>query len=562
MKKWEILHKTKNIKHITNEQIIEVLLNNRGIVTAKDKDSFLHSSLDSITAKAIGVDEYEIKKALARIGKAIEQKESVVVYTDYDADGVCSGAIMWETLNDLGARVMPYVPHRVDEGYGLSQKGIDRIVNTHKVKLIVTVDHGVSAQSAIEYARKKGIDTIIIDHHLPSDKLPTCEACVHTTSLCAGGLTWFTARELYKKFGAKISHWEEKVREFLELASIATVADLVPLKDANRTIVKYGLSEINQTKRLGLKALLREAGLRIGKIGTYEIGRMIAPRINAMGRIVHALDALRLLCTKDTDKADTLAKLLCEVNTQRQQLTQEASAQAFMLVNEEKIIFVAHKNFNQGVIGLVAGKLVEKYYRPAVVISLSEQYAKASARSVPGYNIVDALKSTSNILESVGGHPMAAGFTVEASKLDTLKEMLLAHANKNLTDDLLIKTIRADLEVPIGVVTLALFNALSDLSPFGVGNPEPTFVSRNIDILAAGVVGKDGTHLKLKLRQPTAQGGDSIVDAIGFGLGEIYETLSSKVPIDIVYGVSTNEWNGKTSLQLKLKDVRVPVVMK
>ena len=308
---------------------------------------------------------------------------------------------MWETIHAMGGNVMPYIPHRQEEGYGLSIKGIDSVREQYDPSLIITVDHGITAYKFIEYATLLGIDVVVTDHHVKPDKLPDC-TIVHTTNLCGAGVAWFVAKELGKPD--------------LALAAIGTIADLVSLTGVNRSIVKFGLQEINKTKRVGLLALMQDAGVTPGELSTYDISHVLAPRLNAMGRLVHAMDALRLLCTHKEDKAIILARTLGLTNKERQQLTTDTTSHAFKGLTSrlqgetlQKLLFISHETYNPGVIGLVAGKLVEEYYRPAVVISHGEEVSKGSARSIRGFNIVEAIKRCSDLLIDVGGHPMAAG---------------------------------------------------------------------------------------------------------------------------------------------------------
>ena len=358
----------------------------------------------------------------------------MVVYADYDADGITAGAIMWETLWRLGARVMPYIPHRVDEGYGLSEKGIDAVRVEYDPSLIITVDHGITAHAQVEYAKKLGIEVIITDHHVKPEKLPR-STIVHTTLLSGSGVSWFVATQMMQSQGKKGDG--DQLSELTALAAIGTIADLLPLTGVNRSIVKFGLEMLRKTKRTGLNALIAEAGIEKKSIDTFSVSHMLAPRLNAMGRLEHAIDALRLLCTKDEMKAKLLAQKLGLTNKERQQLTIDTVTHAKDLVPKtlKKLLFIAHETYNPGVIGLVAGRLVEEYWRPAIVLSVGAEFAKASARSIPGFNIVEAIRTCSDLLVDVGGHPMAAGFTVETKNLDKLKKRLEVLAEKELDDE-------------------------------------------------------------------------------------------------------------------------------
>lgn len=538
MKKWEFMHKG------TFENIIDVLLENRGFTKSKEIEEFLHPpEPHTLTPHDVGIDKTSLQKAIARIKKAMKNHESIVVYADYDADGITAGAIMWEALYSLGARVMPYIPHRVDEGYGLSKKGIDSIKEQYQPKLIITVDHGITAKDKVAYAKSLGIDVIVTDHHVKPKELPKC-LMVHTTKLAGSGVSWFLAKELTK---ATTSTPGVEASDLLSFAAIGTIADMVPLVGPNRSIAKYGLTAINTTHRVGLEALMVDAGLTKGALGTYEISHILAPRLNAMGRLVHAMDALRLLCTKQKEKALILAQKLGLTNKERQQLTIETTLHARERAKSNvKLLFISHESYNQGIIGLVAGKLVEEFYRPAIVVSKGDVISKASARSIPGFNIVEAIRSCSDILVDVGGHPMAAGFTIETQYLSTLQERLEKLANESLGSEQLERKLRIDAEIPVDAVTEELWKQMRDFEPFGFGNPEPVFATRGVVASDARLIGAEGKHLKLKVQD---------IDAIGFGMGKFYGTVQPKACIDIAYSIDMNIWNGSRRLQLKLKDI-------
>jgi single-stranded-DNA-specific exonuclease len=525
-KKWHILSKY-------DEDIIPVLLKNRGV-----DNQFLHPKNPfEFTAKDVGVDPQALKKAIARIRKAVKNKESIIVYADYDADGICAGAIMWETIHAIGGNVMPYIPHRVEDGYGLSVKGIDAVRELYDPSLIITVDHGITAREKIAYAKSLGIEVIVTDHHVKPSKLPDC-TIVHTTKLSGVGVSWFVASSL------------SRGNDTLELAAIGTIADMVSLTGANRPIVKFGLQELNRTKRVGLLALIKDAGLTLGELSPYDISHVLAPRLNAMGRLVHAMDALRLLCTHQEDKARLLAEKLGLTNKERQQLTIDTTTHALRglsLKTYKKLLFVAHETYNPGVIGLVAGKLVEEYYRPAVVVARGPEVSKGSARSIAGFNIVEAIKRFSGLLVDVGGHPMAAGFTVETKNLDKFQRKLESFVERQLPNELLTRQLRIDMELPLSAVTGELWRKLRDFEPFGFGNPEPVFSTPGVEIKDVRLVGADGKHLKLRIGP---------FEAIAFGMGNMYPKLKSGAVIDIAYTVDMNVWNGNKKLQLKLKDIR------
>jgi len=564
MKKWVIAHPSGKEKHTLNKKtILSILLSNRGVKTKKEEDTFLHpkNPID-VSADDVHIDKKELEKSLKRIVKAIEDKESIVVYADYDADGVTAGSIMWEALHSLGANVMPYVPHRVDEGYGFSIKGFDYIIETYHPTLVISVDHGVTAFEQISYAQKKGIDVIVTDHHVKPSKLPECPM-VHTTELSGAGVSWFVMKEVCKKRALpkrELSYDHKTLLEdLLALATIGTIADMVPLVNGNRSIAKYGLLSLRQTKRKGLVALMKEAGIDQTTITSYTISHIIAPRINAMGRLEHAMDSIRLLCTTNEARAQELAKKLGSTNKDRQQMTVDTTlhakdiiAKSYTEILATKVMIVSHESYNQGIIGLVAGKIVETYYRPSIVIAKGESISKASARSIPGFNIVEAIRSLEDILIDVGGHPMAAGFTLLTENIPTFVERFEKVAEHSITDELLARTIYIDMEIPLSVIDISLWEALLPLEPFGFGNYQPVFVSRNVTVKDVRVIGNGNKHLKLKVEDNTSK---TVLEAIAFGKGDMGNELKIGQQIDVVYSIDLNEWNGIKKMQLVVKDI-------
>jgi|WetSurMetagenome_2_1015567.scaffolds.fasta_scaffold15492_2 single-stranded-DNA-specific exonuclease len=556
MKKWKVLAKFKSHPFgklrtkVKVDEILKILLENRGIKTKKEIEEFINPKLETVTIASVGIDKKQLKKAIARIKLAISDKEQIVVFGDYDVDGICGTAILWETLNSLGAKAMPYIPHRVDEGYGLSIKGIENVKSQYKnVKLIITVDNGIVANKAVEFANKQGIDVIISDHHVKSKKIPNALTIVHTTKLCGTGVAYLLAQELSRGLAPAPPAYDH-----LALVALATVADLVPLKGANRTLLKFGLEALRKTKRLGLLELFKEAGLEGKPLGVYEIGHIIAPRLNAMGRLEYAMDSLRLICTNNPKRARDLANLLGATNKERQDLTLQMVLHAKGSVNTKKLkslLFIAHESYEQGVIGLVAGKMVEEFYRPTIVVSIGEKYSKASARSISGFNMIEFIREHSSMLIDAGGHPMAAGFTAETAKLKLLQRTLENKAESLLNEDLLTRSLKIDLELPLSAVNHQLFEAVQEFAPFGMGNPEPAFISKKVKINDMRTVGAEGSHLKLKLSQS-----DSVFDAIGFGLGEKTREFNIGHKTDIVYVIEKDEWNGQGKLQLILRDIK------
>ncbi len=550
MNKWQLENKltAQNLKF---KDIIGILLQERGIRTKKEIDEFLNPNLSDISADKVGIDKNNLQKALKRINIAIKTQEKIIIYGDYDVDGICASAILWETLNSLGADVMPFIPSRFDEGYGLSKEGIDSLLSKQKADLIITVDNGIVAEEGVSYANKKGVDVIITDHHSLSKRVPDAFAIVHTTKLCGAGVAYILSQE--------IRNQESGIRnpqaDHLSLVALATVADLVPLTGANRTLLYFGLKDLKKTQRPGLLALINKAGIRKEDLGVYEIGYIIAPRLNAMGRLESAMDSLRLICTSNKKRAESLAGTLSDTNLQRQQITIKTLEHAKGEVNKKplkKLIFIASESYQQGIVGLVAGRLVEEYYLPSIVVSKGPKLSKASARSVKGFNITEFLRTASDLLVDVGGHPMAAGFTVETKKLKLLEDKLYKTVEELLNVKHLERVLRIDMELPEGFISQSLYSEIQQLDPFGMGNPEPTFLTRNLTVENLRIVGNDGKHLKIDFR----------IKMSDMRISGIYFNGSSKSKIkigdkaDVVYTLDENIWNGNKTLQLKVKDIK------
>ncbi|OGD53118.1 hypothetical protein A3J78_01475 [Candidatus Beckwithbacteria bacterium RBG_13_35_6] len=445
------------------------------------------------------------------------------------------------------------------------------------------------ANEAVAYANKKGIDVIITDHHQkkqhpatshqppasskqkPDFDLPKAHAIVWSDNVSGAGVAWIFAKEIYK-------HWHQNLLGFkasnaLELSCIGTITDLMPSLGVNRSLIKHGLKELRQSKRPGIIALCSHAGIAQDQIGTYEIGYIIGPRINAMGRLEDALESLRLLCTKDKNRAEVLAEKLGLTNKSRQQLTETTFEHAKEKLKtksaspvperygaswrkKSKIILVSHSSYNQGIIGLVAGRLVEEFYRPAIVISEDKVYSKGSVRSVNGFNIVEALRKLKDIFEDLGGHPMAAGFTIRTEKINEFKTKLKKLADREITREMLEPVIKADLELDLSAVSWELWEEIEKFSPFGLGNSKPVFVARNVKVINVRAVGRDQQHLKLTLTshfsKPTLN-----FNAIAFNLGHLASKISAGDNIDICFNMEKNVWNGDESLELRIRDVKI-----
>ncbi len=539
--RWEILNK-KKAKN--TEEVIALLLKNRKIKDAKE--FFSPTRPEKISLSSLAIDKKEVTKAHTRIKKALKSGELVFVYGDYDADGICATAILWEKLHSMGLNVLPFIPDRFEDGYGIKPETVDQIYKKYsETRLIITVDNGIVAYGGIKRAGDLGIDVIVLDHHSKgAKKLGAC-AVIHTTLLSGSGIAWFFAREL--------SAVQHPLSNALELAAIGTIADQLPLVGHNRSVVKYGLEELNVTSRPGLRALFDEAGLTtagilVKPVSAYEVGFIIAPRINAMGRLKHGIESLRLLCTKDRFKAGQIARSVGLTNSERQKIVEEVVAATRQNVGSQKVIVIAGESYHEGVIGLAAGRLVEEFYRPAIVLSVKGDVSKASARSVSGFNIIEAIRSLESLYIEGGGHPMAAGFSIQTANISKFTQEINKYADELLTDDLLQKKIKIDCSAGFDQINFDLEKKLKEFEPVGLGNPTPTFISIGVEVTDARIVGREGKHLKLKLSKDGAT-----FDAIWFNS---QLTVLNSQTVDIVFQVEENVWNSHTSLQLKIKDLK------
>jgi single-stranded-DNA-specific exonuclease len=559
---WQIKKKISKTKSSERrEEILNTLLADRGIKGKKNRENFFNPQKpDTLTPKQVNINSRELKKAIKRIKKALKDKEAIVVYGDYDADGICATAILWETLHAIGAKALPFIPHRERHGYGLTVKGIEEIlgdpeysIQGKQPSLIITVDNGIVAFAAARFAKKKGIDLIISDHHVKAKKVPYSTAIIHSTDLAGSGVAWIFAKEISKKFKTNLS-----VHDSLDLVTIGTLADMVPLLVSNRSIVKHGIKKLRKTSRVGLIKMLENAAINPLKIDPYHINFIIAPRINAMGRLEHGFDSLRLLCTKNHERAAILARKIGETNRRRQQLTEELLEMAKSVYYsqkktdlQEKIIIIEHSEFHEGVIGLIAGKMVEEFYRPTIVLTSGKEFMKASARSVSGFNIIEAIRESEEYLVDAGGHPMAAGFTIESEKINLFKTSIRKTVEKKIRKDLLEKKLRVDCQIELADISWKLYKEISKFEPFGIGNKRPIFALKNIKVLESRAIGSDAKHLKLFL--PSNIPTQPNLPALWFGKGEIASQIPKEV--SIAFTLNENIWKNKRELQLMIKSI-------
>jgi len=536
--------------------LLRQILFNRGIATAAEADAFLRAEPNFST------DPFQMKGmrvAVDRIQAALANREPIAVYGDYDVDGVTATALLVQALRALGGqRVREYIPNRFEEGYGLNNEALTALANDG-VKLVITVDCGVRSPDEARHARDLGLDLVISDHHEPSGSLPEALAVLNPKQdgdlypekyLAGVGIAYKIAEALVDSLTPAASL---NLSSYLDLVALGTVADLAPLTGENRVLVRKGLAQMRETTRQGLFSLANVAGQDLKKANAQTIGFTLGPRLNASGRLDSALASFRLLTTTDIKEAGDLALKLNQQNLERQKLTREiqVTAEALALDGQKDslLLFAVHPEFNHGVVGLAASRLSETYYRPAIVGNFGEETTRCSCRSIPEFHITHALDECADLLVRHGGHAAAAGFTVRNENLDALVARLRAIATRELGGRDLRPSLSADAEVPLARLTFEMLKQLEQLQPTGYGNPEPVFISRKVKVQSSRAVGAEGKHLKLSLTD-----GRVTVDAIGFRLGDLLPNLPPLV--DVLYTFEVNEYNGRASLQLNLKDIK------
>ena len=497
-----------------------------------------------------------MEPALRRIYQAISHQELVGVFGDFDVDGVTGTAIVAEGLKAFGLRVLPYLPHRTEEGHGLSTAAVRHLVDKG-VTLIVTVDCGVTSCEEVAYARQLGTDVIITDHHLPQSDLPDAVAIINPQlpggsypffHLCGAGLAFKLAQGLYQFHGQP---WDRKL---LELAALGTIADLVPLLDENRYLVQEGLASLAQTQRPGLQALYRLARIQPGPLTTETVSFQLTPRLNSPGRLGHSMDSFRLLTTDSSAEAQALAEKLEVLNRKRRELTEVAMAAAHRQVLSRAesaglpdVLLVSGQEITRGLAGLVAGRLAETFHRPAVAMSVEDDYVVGSGRSIPEFDMFEAFSRCEDLFVRFGGHSQAAGFTVSKEQLPLFEERLTGIAEQALVSHELQPTLAIDVEVGLEELSGDLQSWLSRLEPFGAGNPQPVLLTRRTLVLEAQYVGNKGQHVKLKVAQGNEQG-----TALAFNQAERWVDGTSEV--DLVYSLIFDRWQGEERLTLKVLD--------
>ncbi len=547
---------------------IAQILYNRGISTPEEARKFLNPKLNGLTEPD---DIPDLPKAASRIRQAIEEKEQIVIYGDYDVDGVSGSAILWHIISQAGGRVQTYVPHRIEEGYGLNKEAIEKLAK-QGTKLLITVDCGIRDHQCVDYAKENGLDVIITDHHEPEEDgtFPDGYAILHPDlartppkvnpcgAAVAFKLAWAIAREMSS--GMKVdAKFRELLIELTSLVALATIADVVPLIDENRILVKFGLAQLNQTTLPGMQALLHSTRLDKNKIESYHAAFVIGPRLNASGRMGHAQQAFELLTTRDDQRAQELADYLEKQNRARQKLEERITAEAIelaeyqgQLVEQVPILVLAKENWHAGVIGIVASKLVERLNKPIVMIALDGDFGQGSARSIDGYDINEGLTSCKDYLLSYGGHAMAAGLRIEAGKIMPFMRALQKHASKWLSKSKSVPLLKIDAMADPAELDSNFVWQMNQLGPFGHGNPRPILATDLVELVGTPrVIGQNGKHLTFNIKWA-----EKIFRIIAFSQAYQYEKLLDHRKCQIAFEPIIDEYRGEQFIQLRAKNIR------
>ncbi len=565
----ESLVHLETVKRLTDElgisPLLAEILTRRGVRTFDEARAFFRPSLTDL------LDPFQMEgmeTAVDRIARALTKKEKILVYGDYDVDGTNGTALLWTFLKSAGGDVTYFIPDRIKDGYGLSQIGIDR-ARELGATLLITVDCGITASAYVDQAQASGIDVIICDHHKPGAQFaealatldplkPSCPYPFKHLSGCGVGFKLIQALSSRTEIAERLADDPREVlASYLDFVALATTADIVQLTGENRTLVKLGLDLLNANPRPGIRALIETSGLKLGKITAGQIVFVLAPRINAVGRLGNAMRAVELLTSTSYEQSLQLAQIAEEENRNRRKIDEDTFLEAQELVEEyldierEGAIVLHQETWHPGVIGIVASRLVEKYYRPTIMMTTVDGVAKGSARSVAGFDIYEALKRCEDKLIQFGGHKYAAGLAVEVERLEEFKEAFTAVVNELLTDELRTPEIKIDAEIQLTELTPKFVRILHQFAPFGPGNMRPVFVARNVELYGAPrIVGEK--HLKFKVRT-----NNHVFDAIGFNLGHLIgNLLPGRRDIALAFSIDESDYTGETFPQLKIRDVK------
>jgi single-stranded-DNA-specific exonuclease len=565
-RRWEIYPPNPSIQETLSKEldispVTAQVLANRGIDQIDQAHRFLHPSLSHLHSPFLMKD---MEKAVDRIIKALSTNEPVLIYGDYDVDGITSTVIMLLFLQTLQYPCRYYIPHRIKEGYGLHPDAVATFAQEGG-KLIITADCGISNVDEIKKAQEMGVDVIITDHHEIPDEIPPAYAVLNPKqedcpfpfkSLAGVGVVFNLLIALRAKLREQ-GQWKDgevpNLKRYLDLVAMGTVADLAPLQDENRIFVRFGLEELTEGSRLSTRALKEACGLKEGTITSGNIGFHLAPRINAAGRLGDAQRAIDLLVTQEVERAEKLARQLSLENSRRQRIEDEIFTEiGGWIEGDERLLqrrswVFSSQAWHPGVIGIVASRLVDRYYKPTILISLDGDRGKGSGRSIEGFDLYEGVKACSSMLLSFGGHRFAVGLTIESEKIEPFKRKFEELVSQGCKPSDFIPTVRIDLEVPLQTIQRDLLEEFSLLAPFGASNPNPVLCSRELIVMDSKIVGED--NLKLKVKE------DSVYDAIGFRMGYLHPLESNRVKIAFVPRI--NEWQGVRNIQLELRDILI-----
>ncbi len=556
-KKWQVYQVENDEVEKLQEKykinkLLATILVNRGIIEEEQIEKFLKPKRSDFY-NPYGMPDMNI--AVERIMKAIENKEKTIIYGDYDVDGITSVTVLKSFLEERGLHVGVYIPNRLEEGYGLNKKAVEYIAE-QKYSLMITVDCGISAVEEVEYANQLGIETIVTDHHEPGNELPNAIAVVDAKrkdnqyqcrNLAGVGVVF----KLIQAIGIKMGLEEKEYLKYLDIVCIGTISDIVPLTDENRVIVKLGLKLVEQTRNLGLKSILQASGYN--KIDSVTISFGIAPRINACGRMGHQEEALNLFLSKDINEVNELTQKLNEYNKTRQEIEKRIYKDATTQIEEQGLankntIVLMGKNWHHGVIGIVASKITEMYFKPSILLCEEDDLGKGSGRSIPGFDLYEALTECKESINRFGGHAMAVGINVKKDKLEEFKEKL-EQISKEKNIEEIVPILKIDAQISLDEINKEIVNSLRKLEPFGEENKNPLFVFKNLKIDSIRAL-SEGKHLKLTLKD-----NKNIVNAIGFNLGDFANEYRIGDKIDVVGNLEINSFNGVDNIQINIKDL-------
>ena len=541
-------------------QLLASILLNRGLAPSEFK-TFLSKSKQGILNPMTMLD---MDKAVERIKSALEEKEKIVIYGDYDVDGITSTALLFGFLKSMGADIEYYIPDRKDEGYGINIIAVNKLIK-EGVKLLITVDCGITAIGEIEFAKLQGMDVVVTDHHTCKERIPTAAVAVlnpkreddeyEFDALAGVGVAFKLVLALAMNMGLNTSEVFDK---YVELAAIGTIADVVPLTSENRVIVEKGLALLQNPSRWGIKALLEISGVADKKVTTATVAFALAPRINAAGRLSTATTAVELLLTESEEKAEEIARELDTSNKERQQTELEIHQEAIAMIESDKdfekknVIVLAKEGWHNGVIGIVASRLVEHFHRPCILISLDNGKGKGSGRSVGNFNLFNALSACENMLTNFGGHAVAAGLGINEDKLAEFDEAINKYAKENLTAEDLVPVVKVDCVLGGANLNIATAKLLSTLEPYGMGNETPVFAIKDVRVISVSAVGIEKKHLKMQIEKDGVR-----INTIGFGMGEFVDILKYGDEIHLAAKLDINNFQGNETAQLVLCDIKM-----